>query len=113
MALKTLSAIALLLATTTANALTIDPQAPCASPAADMRSLADRAAAASVSMRSLAIAARTGNGSDTFSFLAVPSAICSGPGQRAQTLPATGRKARIISGPHSLPTRTPVSETLL
>ena len=35
MALKTLSAIALLLATTTANALTIDPQAPCASPAAD------------------------------------------------------------------------------
>ena len=35
MALKTLSAIALLLATTTANALTIDPQAPCASPAPD------------------------------------------------------------------------------
>ena len=35
MALKTLSAITLLLATTTANALTIDPQAPCASPAPD------------------------------------------------------------------------------
>jgi len=35
MALKALSAIALLLATTTANALTIDPQAPCASPAPD------------------------------------------------------------------------------
>ena len=36
MALKTLSAIALLLATTTANALAIDPQAPCASPAPDL-----------------------------------------------------------------------------
>jgi hypothetical protein len=35
MVLKTLSAITLLLATTTANALAIDPQAPCALPAPD------------------------------------------------------------------------------